>query len=294
MISLDVIIPYYGDPNYLFRAIESVRGLIDTDWRLTIVEDCYPGGAEVQRRVAALGDDRIRYLRNAENLGVAGNQHRCMQLGEREHFVVLDADDVLLPNYGKVLSVLINRYPDAAMFQPGVQVIDENGAFHRPLPDLVKGFARGRSGTFEISGEEAVTSLLRGNWLYTPALCYRRDISADLPQRTGTDGVNDLAMVIDMILRGGSLVVSQQVAFQYRRHRASHSSSYARSGERFVEEKAYFESISTQLRERGWNSAVRAANQRLFSRLNALTQLPSVLQAGERDTARRLLRHALR
>lgn len=294
MLSLDVLVPYYGDADLLIRAVESVRALVETDWRLTIVEDDCPDGPVARRRVAELGDERIRYLRNERNLGTAGNHHRCVQLVERDCFVVIGHDDLLLPSYGQALSVLLGQYPDAAMVQPGVEVIDEDDAPHRPLPDRIKRWMAPRDGVVELSGEPAVASLLRGNWLYTPAIAYRRDWAKTVPARPGNDAVHDLALVVDILMAGGSLVVSREVAFRYRRHRASHSSSNARTGARFRQERDYFNDIEAELRMRNWPRAARAARNRLLSRCNVLTQLPGAALSGRFRLVATLLGHALR
>ncbi len=294
MISLDVLIPYYGDSNFLVRAVESVRALTDTDWRLIIVEDNHPDGPRVRERIDDLADSRIHYVRNKRNLGTAGNHHRCVQLAEREHFVVMGADDLLLPCYGQTLADLVDRYPHAAMVQPGIQVIDENDRPYRTLADRVKELMRPRKSLIELRGEAAAASLLRGNWLYTPAIAYRRDRTVGLPMRPGTDAVHDLALVVDILMDDGTLVVSKQVAFQYRRHRTSHSSAQARNGQRFVQEKSYFADIETELSRRAWPAAARAARHRLFSRFNALTQLPGAVLSREGRVVSTLLDHALR
>jgi hypothetical protein len=298
VIELDFLIPYYGAPRYLHEAIAAIRALVDTDWRLTIVEDAYHGGAAVERSVAELGDDRIRYLRNERNLGVNANVHRCIQLASRDHFVITGYDDRVLPNYGQVVAGLLDRHPGAALVQPPVEVVDEDGRQHRPLPDRIKALAgpggRSRCPTeVVLQGERAVASLLRGNWLYTPALCYRRDALQRAPFRPGIDAAHDLAFVVDVLLDGGTLVSGGDMCFAYRRHRRSHSSSFARSGVRFEQERRYFDDIRTELRSRGWTTAERSARRRLLSRLNAATQLPQALRHRSPATVRTLVAHAL-
>lgn len=294
-LELDFLIPFYGEPAYLLEAVDGVRALEDTDWRLTIVEDVYPDGPAVERKIADLGDDRIRYLRNESNLGVNANVHRCIQLAERDHFVITGFDDVVAPNYGRVVADLLERHPDAALVQPRVQVVDGQGTPYMPLPDRIKHLAwpRGGKAEIELSGETAVKSLLRGNWLYTPALCYQREALQRAPFRPDIDAAHDLAFVVDVLLDGGSLVLGTEACFSYRRHRSSHSSSFARSGARFDQERRYFTEIAVDLRARGWRSAERAARMRLLSRLNAATQLPQALRARETAALRTLLRHLL-
>jgi hypothetical protein len=98
---------------------------------------------------------------------------------------------------------------------------------------------------------------------------------------------------VDVLMGGGKLVVGREVAFQYRRHHSSHSSSHARTGQRFLQERDYFTTIEAELRELGWLAAARAARTRLTSRFNALTQVPGARRSGEREAAGRLLSHAL-
>ena len=40
--SVHVVIAYWGDPELLDRAVDSVLAQTDPDWRLTIVDDHYP------------------------------------------------------------------------------------------------------------------------------------------------------------------------------------------------------------------------------------------------------------
>lgn len=286
--------PYYGDPDLLHRAVASVRALREVDWRLTIVEDCHPSGAETERSIRDLGDERIRYLRNETNLGVAANTFRCLRLAEFDYFVLMDYDDMMLPNYGSEVSALFQRYPKAAVVQPGIEVIDENDTPYLPLPDRIKAYAGPVNREVELSGEAAVASLLRGNWSYGPSICYRRSMAADLRYHPDTDAMHDLARLVDLVRGGGSFVVGETVAFQYRRHRSSHSSSGARDGERFRQERLYFDRCVDELAQAGWKSARRAAKLRLYSRLNAMAQVPNALRSGNRALVMALLSHAVR
>ena len=61
-------IPYYDNPGYLAEAIESVRHQTIADWDLVVVDDAGPEPAGDV--VAAIGDDRVRYVRNDERRGL--------------------------------------------------------------------------------------------------------------------------------------------------------------------------------------------------------------------------------
>lgn len=293
MMDLEFIVPFYGEPDYLLQAVDGIRALENTRWRLTIVEDVHPQGTVMEQKIQSLSDDRIRYLRNERNLGVNANIYRCIQLAEWDHFVITGFDDLVLPNYGNAVAALLERHPDAAAVQPRVEVIDEEGLRHFPLPDRIKSLI-GPGGRREVvlRGQPAVAGLLHGNWLYTPATCFQRAAFQKVPFRPGIDAAHDLAFVVDVLLDGGPLVVGTEIAFQYRRFRTSHSSSTARNGLRFEQERRYFAEIRDELQRKGWRHAQRAAKMRTTSRLNALTQLPSAVRAGDSRVARLLLRHA--
>lgn len=293
-MELEFLIPFYGNPDYLLQAVDRIRALENTCWQLTIVEDAHPQGRVVEEKVRALGDDRIRYRRNERNLGVNANIHQCIQLAEWDHCVIMGCDDLVLPNYGTAVAALLERYPDAALVQPHVEVVDEAGRQHFPLPDRIKSLI-GPGGRREIvlHGQRGVTSLLHGNWLYTPAACLRRAAFQKAPFRPDIDAAHDLAFVVDVLLAGEFLVAGTEVAFQYRRSRTSHSSSSARNGQRFDQERRYFAEIGGELQRLGWHRAQRAARLRATSRLNALTQLPGAMRANDRAAATVLLKHAL-
>ncbi|MGH3631438.1 MAG: glycosyltransferase [Sciscionella sp.] len=294
MIELEFVVPFHGRSDYLFGAVARIRALRDTRWQLTIVEDCDPNGVAVQREIDALGDGRIRYLRNDTRLGVNANSHRCIQLAQWDRFVMPGHDDLLMPDYGLRVAELIERYPDATVVQPHVRVIDERGEPSQPLADRVKRWIGpgGRRET-ELRGESGVVSLLRGNWLYTPACCYRRDKLQGGSYRPSIDAAHDLAFVVDVLMDGGSIVAGTDVAFEYRRHSASHSSCVARSGLRFEQERRYFTEIAAQCHSRGWRKAELAAKWRVTSRLNALSHVPAALRCGELTTAAKLLGHGV-
>src|SRR5687768_14725017 len=137
------MMPYYGDPELFRLAIASVRSQEGGGWRLTVIDDGYPDprpGAAVAR----LGDPRIRYVRNEQNVGVTASFQRCIELAEAEYMTIAGCDDLLRPNYVKEIAALQRQFPEASYIQPGVEVIDESGETVRPLADRVKARYRPR------------------------------------------------------------------------------------------------------------------------------------------------------
>ena len=292
---LEVFIPFWGDPRLLVTAVESVLAQSDPDWRLTVVDDCYPD-EDVGAYFESLPDPRVTYVRNPANLGITDNYRRCLELADAEWMVFMGCDDVMLPDYVRTVRAATGAAAERVdVVQPGVVVIDEEGRRVRPLLDRVKRrlFAPRTDGPTTLSGEPLAVSLLRGNWSYWPSLAFR---TAALRKHSFLDGfplVQDLALLVDMALAGSAMAVLPDEVFAYRRHLASASSATVADGRRFTGEREYFRIAAARCAEQGWHHAARAARVHLASRLYAATQVPGAVRAGSWRGARTLTRHAL-
>ncbi len=271
LATVHFVIPFYGADHYLFATIASAQRLNRADWTMTVIDDCNPE-TKAADHIGQLDDARIRYIRNECNLGIAGNLYRALQLGAESaarYVTSLGADDLLLPNYIDVIDRAFRDHPSAIIVQPGVAVIGEHDEPITPLADRVKraaSWAARRRG--EIGGEDAVTSLLRGNWTYLPSLAFRRDVIERTRAHSDIDAISDLSHTIDMLLVGGAIALPAEIAFHYRRHAGNDSSTRARTGQRFDEERRYYREISAELTRQGWARAARAADRHLLSRLH--------------------------
>jgi glycosyltransferase involved in cell wall biosynthesis len=259
----------------LREAVTSVLAQDDPHWRLTVVDDRSP--QDVGPWLDTLGDERVRHLRNPENLGLTGNFNRCVDLVEHDLAVLLGCDDRLLPNYVRTVRAVHAADPDAAIIQPGVRVIDAAGRPVRTLVDEAKRRVYAPREPVALAGEDLAVSLLRGDWLYFPALAWRADVLTTVRFRRDLRVIQDLALLMELVLRGARLVTDDTVCFEYRRHAASESSATAFDGSRFTEAGAFFADTADRLAAHGWPRAARVARRHLSSRIFALTMLPRTL-----------------
>jgi glycosyltransferase involved in cell wall biosynthesis len=293
-VSIDIMMPFYGDPGQFQDAVESVRAQTDGDWRLVVIDDVYPDTAP-GAWVSGLGDPRIEYVRNEANLGVNGNFTKSLELVRAEHFVLMGCDDLMESGYIASMRAAIAAHPDAAYFQPGVTVIDDDGKRALPLADRVKTWYRPeRSEPVVFGGQELAVSLLRGNWTYFPSICWRTDAVRRHGFTASFEVVLDLALQLDIVLDGGELVLLPEHTFRYRRHANSVSSYTAADGTRFDEERVFFLDVTERLRRKGWKHAARVASAHWSSRLNAVTKVPATLTRQDGAGLRALGRHILR
>lgn len=291
-MTVSVMIPFYGDVDQFTSAVKSVLGQSDPDWKLVIIDDRYPD-IRPREYVQGLADPRIEYVLNENNLGISANFQKCISLATSEFTTIMGCDDILLPNYVERLNYLITLHPTVDYIQPGVAVIDDAGQRTMPLADRIKSLLRARhpSGAI-LSGEELAESLLRGNWTYFPSLCWKTSVLKEFGFRQEYRIVLDLALQLEIILAGGSLLIDNEVAFEYRRHARSASSWAATDGSRFAEEAALFAEASQRMSDRGWTSAQRLARRHMSSRLNALTKIPASVLARDTHGTQMLVHHA--
>lgn len=292
LVTIDIMMPFWGRVDHFKIAVDSVLAQDSGDWRLTIVDDGYPDptAGEWARSVP---DERVRYLRNDVNLGVSRNFRRCVDLMTADYGVLMGCDDIMLPGYVRRIDELLRRFPHASIIQPGVSTIDASGRHGQTLADRVKGLYRPRRGLPRpLTGERLARSLLRANWAYFPSLCWERRALEEHGFRLDMDIVSDLAMLLDITLEGGSLILDDHVVFDYRRHAASASAVTGPDGTKYAQESSLFFEMAERTRQRGWSSASRAARTHLTSRLHAVAELPAAARARNRAGLTALLRHA--
>lgn len=295
-MTVDVLLPYYGDVAMMKQAVRSVLRQQSSDWTLTVVDDGYPDES-IPGYFAGLieQDSRISYVRNEQNLGANGNYRKALGFVKNELAVVMGADDVMLPNYLDCVGRAHSTFPQAQIIQPGVEVIDELGGVNQPgMVDRVKSLLSPRgTGTRILDGEALAISLMRGNWLYFPSIAWQSEALLRTGFREGLNVVQDLALALDLVKAGGALAVDDEICFQYRRHRQSDSSWRALEGTRFIEEREFFTQMAAEFEQIGWSRAARTARLHLTSRLNAASLLPKAYKNKQREGVRTLREHVL-
>jgi len=132
-----------------------------------------------------------------------------------------------------------------------------------------------------LDAPDAMASLMNGNWLYVPSMAFRQDMISACTTRPEYGAIGDLGWVVDMLFKGGQLVLDPTPAFRYRRHAISHSSNHAKDTIRFDEERVFYLDMAKRLDEKGWTKAARAARLHMFSRLHAMQSAVDALKGGD-------------
>lgn len=119
-------LPAYKAP-FLREAIDSILAQSYTDFELVIVNDASP--ENLDEIVQAYSDKRIRYYRNAENLGkndLAANWNLCLSYARGEYFVLASDDDIYHKDFAEKLIALLEKYPEANLAHCRLAVTNEH------------------------------------------------------------------------------------------------------------------------------------------------------------------------
>ncbi len=95
MPKISVIMPVYNGEKYLREAIDSILAQTFTDFEFIIINDCSVDGTE--EIVLSYTDERIVYIKNEKNMGVAETLNRGVAIAKGEYIARMDADDISLP-----------------------------------------------------------------------------------------------------------------------------------------------------------------------------------------------------
>lgn len=117
---------YNGEP-YLSEAIESILSQTFTDFELIISDNASTDHtAEICKRYAAQ-DGRIRYYRNATNIGGANNENLTFRLAKGEYFRWAAHDDVCAPELLARCVAVLDANPQIVLCSTAMIKIDEKG-----------------------------------------------------------------------------------------------------------------------------------------------------------------------
>src|SRR5690606_23827887 len=108
----------------------SIRSLLASDFRdfeLIVCDNASTDGTGDVVQALAAEDDRIRYVRNEQNIGAARNYNKSLELARGTYFRWAAADDLITPGVlSKYIEVLEND-PSVLLAFPQTRLIDGEG-----------------------------------------------------------------------------------------------------------------------------------------------------------------------
>lgn len=126
-MKFSIILPVKNGGGYVKECVQSVLIQTYPDFNLHILENCSNDGTA--EWLHTLKDERIIIITSEKSLSIEGNWARILSIHKNEFITIIGHDDLLDKNYLQVMNDLINKYPDASLYQTHFQFIDAKGNF---------------------------------------------------------------------------------------------------------------------------------------------------------------------
>ena len=220
---VSVCIPVFNGSDYIAESIASVLGQTFKDFEVIVSDN-----ASTDRTgeiVNGFKDARIRYVRNARNLGLVGNANRCLELARGEYVNILHHDDCMMPENLERKVRVLRQHRNVGLVHSDVRLIDSGG---RPIS--TGAWHENTSRDYLIVGRKAFQAYLSylplGASIFIGAVLARRECYArlggfrdDLLHCNDSEMWMRIALFYDVACIGSPLV-------RYRVHPASTSTGW--------------------------------------------------------------------
>jgi glycosyltransferase involved in cell wall biosynthesis len=187
-------LPVYNGERLLGRAVESLLAQTFENFELVISDNGSTDRTESICRAFAGRDPRVRYHRNAENVGAARNFNRVFELGRAPYFRWAAHDDMCRPDFLARCVEVLDREPDVSLVYTRAVDVDEQD---RPI----KEYAPSSLAT-QARAADRVRDLLRN-----PSPCFEAFALMRREQLSQTDLIgaytaSDRTLLLEMAMRG--------------------------------------------------------------------------------------------
>lgn len=163
---VSVVMPVHNCEKYIGMAIDSVLRQ-SVAWELIIINDC---STDKTNQVIQnyLTDNRIVYIENMENLGVAASRNKGVAVAKGKYIAFLDADDYWTDDKLVVQLELMEK-KSAVLSSTARELMREDGVLSGKI--------------IPIKEEISYKQLLKGNCLNTSGVMIRTDVAREFPMK---------------------------------------------------------------------------------------------------------------
>jgi len=120
-----IILPVRNGGEYIKECINSILAQTLNNYNLIVLENFSTDGT--QAWIERLNDDRIIIIPAEQPLSIDQNWGRATSIVRNEFMTMIGADDILYPDYLQTIENLINKHPDASLYQTHFSIINEGG-----------------------------------------------------------------------------------------------------------------------------------------------------------------------
>ena len=272
-LKVSVCIPVFNRERYIEATLRSVLAQTNVEFEIIVFDDASTDGTA--SIVAAVDHPRIRYHRQARNVGIARNRTSCLAVAKGEYIAWLDGDDLYHPDALQTRARVLDENPSVGLVHGAYTLIDYAG---RKLPDWPMPFAED---TIE-SGEDALSELVLSNYIGAATVMVRRQCheAAGPYSPRLRDSSEDWEMWMRIAAIADVAYIARPIA-EYRFHSQSASSAAAATGAQLRRD---IQALKIFLSRRS-NALVRSSHLR--KRAMAALAAKALLHAGDAFTVGR-------
>ena len=206
-IKFSILVPLYNTPEkFLREMIDSVVAQTYENWELCLADGSDAGHAYVEQIVKSYNDQRIRYEKLTENLGISGNTNKCFEMATGEYIGLFDHDDIIHPT-------VLYEYMKVICEQDADYIYCDETTFSGNSIDHMI--------TLHFKPDFAPDNLRANNFI-----CHFSVFSKELVSKCGTfrtefDGSQDHDMILRLTQAAKHIVHVPKILYYWRSHAGS-------------------------------------------------------------------------
>lgn len=228
--TVSICLPVYNGEKFLAQAIESVVQQSYRDFELLIIDDCSTDGSfEIIEQFRG-SDNRIRYIKNAQNLGLFNNYNECIKQATGQYIKLFAQDDIFHPNILERMVDVLQKRPEVALVSCTKGWVGEHGERIEPGNEMALRTLRPFDVDTQKPAEEAILDSFQRfvNWLGEPSTVMFRNEH----KSTGFDvrfrQIGDLEYWYRILQNGDYYFLSDELC-RFRKHAGSTTNRNGRS-----------------------------------------------------------------
>lgn len=125
MKTYSIILPVRNGGEYVKQCVNSILHQSMKGFNLLILDNCSTDGTLAWLK--SLKDPRISIYESTISLSIEDNWKRIVSIKKNEFVTLIGHDDILHEDYLSVMNDLIEKYPEASLYQTHFTYIDEKG-----------------------------------------------------------------------------------------------------------------------------------------------------------------------
>jgi GT2 family glycosyltransferase len=221
--SIDILVPCYRYGRYLRECVKSVTSQSVDNLRVLILNDASPDDTDEVAQQLSKEDSRVSYVRHPTNKGHIATYNEGIHWAAADYFLLLSADDYLLPGaLERAISLMQHSHDLAFVFGNAIEIDEQN---HRTKTDVVPG----KCDKIVLRGREFVALSGARNIVPTPTAVVRTALQKKVGgYRTELPHTGDMEMWLRLAAHGAVGFIQSPQAV-YRRHSSNMSLGYSAS-----------------------------------------------------------------